>query len=298
MVADPLPQTAIEQLATIHGAAETVVRRAGLAHPVAVEPIATTATEVLEVALAAYEPDDALAVRGAPHLESVRRRSPDAFDGPCLAMLGIAGGVLTVVRSTYFATIATCDALNAELAGWTGRAWRELLPMRARAVDLASGDVLHDGAGRAGAVGVSVVVTVPSAAGRSFVVGRRSASLAADPGRWHVAPSGMLEPDADDPIAATVATELREELGAAWNGPSGDLAVLGFAHDLRRLRPELCLRLDLPEWDGPPAASKEFERFDLVPVEPDAIARFWHEHPPNELTAAAAGAVALLERAG
>jgi ADP-ribose pyrophosphatase YjhB (NUDIX family) len=184
-----------------------------------------------------------------------------------LVLERLDGDELSARRSGYFANVRTADALRAE---WL----REGMgPLRARAHALADGDPLHDGHGRAAAVGLAVVATH---AGR-VLLGRRSRSLAADPGLWHVAPSGMLEPGTS--VEAQVERELREELGV--EGAEAP-RMLGVGFDLLRLRPELCLTLELSGEEVQPGA--EFSETRWIDPTDD-----W----PADLTPAAAAALAL-----
>lgn len=276
-----------------------MVKRGGVTYPVAVEAAGVTDPELVirsHGGLLAVDPE--LAAGGQGHLRSVARRSPGMHDGAVAVMEHLSDGVLHAGRSGYFAMIATCDALAAEAAGaasWEGSPPSQL-PLRVRASELAGGDPLHNGAGRAAAIGVSVVLTGSSPAGDGFVIGRRRTHLAADPGRWHIAPSGMLEPEGSgEVLIRSVRRELYEELGLRL-GEHPELSVLGFAHDLLRLRPEVCLRLDLGDWPGPPPPTEEFDAFAVVGTGGDALARFWTTHPPERITSPAAGAIALLEK--
>lgn len=285
---------AYEHLASMHGARESVVSRNGVVYPVAVGQLrAPDPRSVLVIHGRPLVADPGLLRAGRAYLDSVSAHSPGLHDGAVLAMERVENGVLHVAPSNYYAMLSTCNAVAAELetARALGLDSQPDLPMRQLASELAGGDPLHSGAGRASAVGVSVVVTVPGASGRALVVGRRQNDLAADPGRWHVAPSGMLEPEG---LFDTVRRELDEELGVELSDGS-HLHVLGLAHDLLRLRPEICLRLDLDQWTGLPASILEFDRFALVGIDPDGLSQFWADHPPDLLTPAAAGAVALLE---
>ena len=141
--------------------------------------------------------DRALRAGGAAHLADLRRRVPRMHDGPVLAMTAVHGGIVRARRAGYFDMVATADALAGDPA------------LHARAGALAGDDPLHRGDGRAAAIGLSVAALVP---GGRVLLGRRRADLPLDPGRWHVVPSGMLEPE-PDPIAAALAREAREELG-------------------------------------------------------------------------------------
>jgi 8-oxo-dGTP pyrophosphatase MutT (NUDIX family) len=182
-----------------------------------------------------------------------------------LAMTAVQGGVVHARRSGYFDMVATADAL----AGDPG--------LRARALALAGDDPLRRGDGRVAAIGLSVATLVP---GGGVLLGRRRADLPLDPGRWHVVPSGMLEPERD-PIAAAVAREAREELGVTIDPAT--VRMLGLGWDLARLRPEVCVALTL----------------DVVPTraggdEFDAVEAFDRARAPAQLTAGAACALALL----
>jgi 8-oxo-dGTP pyrophosphatase MutT (NUDIX family) len=207
-------------------------------------------------------------------------------------------GTLEGSASGYFTMVATCDALQDE--------WRHVdadgaIPLRERAEQLAApnGGVLASGQGRAAAIGVSVVCEVPTAAGPAVVLGRRRSSIATDPGKWHVVPSGMVEPDAATPLLGTAQRELAEELKLRRKVRPAELRVLGVAFDLLRLRPEVCLYLQLlaDDFDGSQLtlADDEFERVELVPLTPAGLAEWWKGHPPGSVTAAGAGALALLE---
>lgn len=292
----PAPRQLAERLAGWHGHAGELVRRSGRAYPVTIEHAAVPQPEkAVVVHDRSAEPDARLAGAGEQHHRTVASRSPGLHDGPVLVMERVEAGVLHVVRSGYFAMVRTCDALAAELdrAGDSAQTLSDLT-MRAMADGLADHRPLHSGRGRAAAVGVSAVVTFLDGGGRSLVTGLRRRELATDPGRWHVAPSGMLEPDSSEgnAVRATVARELAEELGLGLKG-AARLTVLGLAHDLRRLRPEVCLHLDLPYELKLPAETDEFECFEAVPLADTG--RFWERRPPDLLTPAAAGAVALLE---
>jgi 8-oxo-dGTP pyrophosphatase MutT (NUDIX family) len=211
--------------------------------------------------------DPALRAGGAAYLAALRRRVPAMHDGPVLAMTAVHGGLVHARRAGYFDMVATGDALAGDPA------------LRARALALAGADPLRRGDGRVAAIGLSVAATLPD--GR-VLLGRRRAELPLDPGRWHVVPSGMLEPG-PDPIAAAVAREAREELGVTID-PAAP-RVLGLGWDLARLRPEVCVALALDALPARPGG----DEFDVV----DA---FDVAHPPTPLTAGAACALALCAR--
>jgi hypothetical protein len=189
-------------------------------------------------------------------------------DGPVLVLDRLEGGVLHTTRSGYFAALATTDSLRAE---WEREGFG---PLRARAHELAGSDPLRDGTGRASAIGLAAAAVHR---GR-VLLGRRADHLAADPGRWHVVPSGMVEPGA--PVGDQLERERREELGP---GPAGPAEPLGIGFDLRRLRPELGFRLEL--------YSEEVELGD------EFAEASWTDPAgpwPEPLTPAAAAVLALL----
>lgn len=343
-------------LADRYGSFAPVVRREGGTHPVAIEeltlgrrsagvesvPVDRVVTVVGTAGSSPVPLDDRLLAAGQPHRAALDRQGTRLHDGPVLVLDRVAGGRILAAPSSYFAMVATCDALRAEYldagsAGSAGRAGaavplalRLVLPLRQLAdAAAAPDDPLHSGHGRAAAIGLSVVTTVPSVSGRAFLVGRRRPDLATDPGLWHVAPSGMLEPAAAggsvssaDPLVPAARQELAEELGVVVGGGvvgGGDralgprLQVLGVAYDLLRLRPEVCLRLDLTAAEaelvraggtrgrgagaaGGHGARPEFEGLELVDISDAGLRRFWEERPPGSVTAPATGAVALLER--
>jgi len=205
---------------------------------------------------------------GRAHLDEVARRTPGLHDGPVLVLDHLDGYTLHARTSGYLATVATADALRAEWA-------REGMgPLRARAHELAGRDPLRNGCGRAAAVGLAVVTTF---AGR-VLVARRSRAVAADPGLWHVAPSGMLEPGVD-PVDQ-IARELEEELGL---DARREAQPLGLGFDLLRLRPEVCWSL---ESDREPELRLGDEFTEVRWIDP---AGDW----PKDLTPAAAAALAL-----
>ena len=209
--------------------------------------------------------DAGLRAGGAAHLAALRRRVPGMHDGPVLAMTAVHGGVVHARRGGYYDMVATADALAGDPA------------LHARATALAGDDPLHRGDGRVAAIGLSVATLVP---GGGVLLGRRRAELPLDPGRWHVVPSGMLEPERD-PIAAAVAREAREELGVAIDPAA--VRMLGLGWDRARLRPEVCMALTL---DAVPtrAGGDEF----------DAVDEFHPARAPADLTPGAACALALL----
>jgi 8-oxo-dGTP pyrophosphatase MutT (NUDIX family) len=121
---------------------------------------------------------------------------------------------------------------------------------------------------------------------------------------WHVAPSGTLEPSPQDPVLALVERELAEELGITLGNATdvrSRLVTLGVGFDLLRLRPEICLRLDLESHEYPPGGPvltpDEFQQRALIPLSAEGIEAFWKAHTPEMLTPAAAATVALLENA-
>jgi 8-oxo-dGTP pyrophosphatase MutT (NUDIX family) len=220
-----------------------------------------------------WSADAGLRAGGGAHLTAPRARSPRLHDGPVLAMTSIRGGLVRARVGTYFDMVATADALAADAR------------LRDRAVALAGGDPLRCGAGRMAAIGLSVAAVL--ADGR-VVLGRRRDDLPLDPGRWHVVPSGMLEPGSD-PVGEALEREAREELGVEVARSAA--RVLGLGWDLARLRPEVCLALDL---DGEPDVAAA----GGAGGEYDAFAAFAPGAAPGALTAGAACALALLLRCG
>lgn len=300
----------------------TLVERSGRRYAAAVVPLDVPLADAIVVDEAPAPLDDAVMAAGAAHLAVLREQRPTMHDGPVLALQHLDGLVVRAARSGYFAMIASCDAIRAELDAapssvrdgladryrtqryGSERAPVHDLPLRAAVHAAAGGDPLASGAGRAAGLGVSAVVTVPTPGGpagsRSFVLGRRSADVAIDAGLWHVAPSGMLEALPGGALAGTVAVELLEEVSLAL--PVVEVAararVLGLVHDLTRLRPDLSVRLDLSEAEAreitlPPGG--EFDAMVLVGTDAASMGRFWRDHPPERLTPAGAGALALLE---
>ncbi len=284
--------------------------RAGRSWPVALEPLPTSTGELL-TPLPGPGPgcDPQLLDLGRAHLAALRAARPGLHDGAVLALAGRGPDRrLLTTRGGYFDMLATCDALREE-------AERGGEPVRRRRALAVCPDPLTSGTGRCAALGVSVLLTVPDPVDGvpRAVLGRRSAAVATDPGRWHVAPSGMLEDGtlADgrpDPAACTAATELAEELGLEL--PSAQLAsrarVLGLAHDLLRLRPDVVLRLDLRAAEVPDAAAPdlglrpgvEFDRLATVRLDAAGLRRLWQGPASARLTPAAAGALALAAELG
>ena len=178
------------------------------------------------------------------------------------------GSTVHTTRSGYFAALATGDALRAE---WEREGFG---PLRARAHELAGGEPLRSGHGRAASLGLAVATLHE---GR-VLLGRRSQELATDPGHWHTAPSGTLEPER--PLADQVAAELEEEIGVTGAGPA---EPLGLGFDLPRLRVELCLSLEL--YSGEFELGEEFVEASWI----DPRGRW-----PEPLAPAAAAVLALL----
>ncbi len=244
-------------------------------HPAAILPLAA-----LEVRTVAPRPPDAgLRARGAPALAALRADRPAVHDGRLLVLDRLDADALHVREGSYFDHLAIGLAVAADPAA------REL------AAALALGDPLRDGTGRSAGVGVSVTCVVEG--GTGLLLGRRRPDLAVEGGRWHVAPSGMLEAAPERPLHATAARECAEELGISR--PPEAFRLLGVGWDLRRLTPEVALRLDVE--DGNALAGRlspdEFTEGRLWPL--DDLAGFWAAHGPDELTPPAAAAIALLQ---
>ena len=255
-------------------------------------------------------PDPALRRLGAAHLAARLADDPTLTNGPTTCWQSDDRDGVRVTGGWYFDMIATCDALKTEYEDFAaaepddhGSISPARLPLRALAHELAV-DPLTSGQGRDAAIGISVILTIPPelddvAGPRSFVIGRRG-HVSSDRGSWHVAPSGMLElTDDPDPVAATVATELEEELGIriASAAVADRMVMLGLTQDLLRLKPDLVVRLDLSTAEVPAelAAVSEFSELAFVPADRHGLDTFWKEHVPQRLTPAAAGAIALFE---
>ena len=302
------------------------VERAGRRYAAAVVPLRVAMVDAVRVLDDPAPLDPAVARAGAAHLAALRRERPGTHDGPVLSFVDLDGSVVRATRGGYFAMIAACDGVRAELdaAGrpdvsrWYRRDPPPLdaLPLRALVHAAAGGDPLASGAGRAAGLGVSVVTTVPDggagpgASGgagpgtpaRRVVLGRRSQAVATDSGLWHIAPSGMLEELDGGVLPATVALELAEELGVEI--PVAEVAaratVLGLVHDLTRLRADLAVHLELTADEAGRVAAPAGGEFDALSgraVDPASFDALWREHPPERLTPAGAGALALLQDA-
>lgn len=271
--------------------ADPVIRR-GRAFPAAIEPRLGGAIEARAVSEIGSGADGRLLEGGQIHLKRQIRANPRMHDGAVLALESALGDELELRHGSYFGMVATCDSLRAEFEEGHGS------PLRDLAESLAAPDPLRLGAGRVAAVGVTVAVTCRASAGRLLLIGRRRSDLAADPGRWDVAPSGMLEPIAggSEPIRENAIRETQEELGNVLSG-AGGMRMLGVAFDLLRLKPDVILELELPpeRFAGLSLSESEFELSDSLDLSHAGIERFWSGHGPRSLTATAAGTVALLE---
>ena len=303
------PRVDFQPLCDLYAGLARVVRRNGSCYPAATEQGERLASrELLTVERGSAQPDRALADAGKAHLEELAARTPDLHDGAILALRRLERtGQLRAVESSYFAMLATCDALRAEYleAAASGEVDAPSLARRALAHQAAGGDPLRSGAGRAAAIGLSVLVTVPCARGRAALLGRRRDDVALDRGLWHIAPSGMLEPSGTgSPALRTALEELREEVGVSLDdrpAPEDRLSAMGIGHDLLRLRPEICLRLDLSAREVAPGgvrlSADEFADQQLVELSREGLDAFWRAHPADALTPAAAAALALAEDA-
>lgn len=248
-----------EPLLEMYADLTTVVQRSDRVYPAAFEPH-PAAGALVELSDEELRIDPDLRAGGDAHLAAVAARSPTMHDGKVVACVNASAFPLTCIAAGYFDAIATSDSLCAEYlatlsSGPGPSGGLASLPLRKRAHEAAEGNVLHLGRGRVAAVGVSVLATVPTRGGRAVVLGQRSHDVATDPGLWHVAPSGTLEPTPGDIVTDVVRRELAEELGISL-GPGGSplrarLAPLGIGFDLLRLRPEICVRLDLDEDEVP-----------------------------------------------
>ncbi len=80
---------------------------------------------------------------------------------------------------------------------------------------------------------------------------------------------------------------------------AGRLRTMGIGFDLLRLRPEVCLRLDLHEREiapgGPSLSTREFRRCSVLELSEASLRAFWELHPPGAITPAAAATIALIE---
>ncbi|BCY09310.1 NUDIX domain-containing protein [Actinoplanes sp. L3-i22] len=273
--------------------------RAGQVYPVVVDPLRAGLSGLIDLVDDAEAADAELLALGGPHLKWLLDNRPGLHDGRIVCWSRTERGRIVAHPGSYFDLLASCDAIRAEHhpGGDAG-------PLRDRAHTVA-GDPLRSGRGRAAGIGVSVLLTVPAAGDpgqRRFVMGRRSPALGTDPGLWHVAPSGMLERDPHGlHLETSVARELVEELGVSISpGEVGRRAqVLGVVHDLLRLKPDVVVRLDLTAEEalGFNAGDGEFVEFQEFDITAEGISDFWATHPPDTLTAPAAGAVALLDSA-
>jgi 8-oxo-dGTP pyrophosphatase MutT (NUDIX family) len=248
--------------------------------PVAGHPAAVLPLQALEVRIVPPRPPDAsLRAAGAPALARLRADRPKLHDGRLLVLDRLDGDRLDVREGSYVDHVAIGLAVAGDLAA------------REQAFALAGGDPLRDGTGRSAGIGVSVACVVGG--GTGLLLGRRRPDLAVEGGFWHVAPSGMVEAAPERPLHATAARECLEELGIVR--PPGAFRLLGVGWDLRRLTPEIALRLDLDA--GAEVASRlapdEFTEGRVWPL--DDLAGFWAAHGPEALTPAAAAAIALLE---
>ena len=235
-------------------------------------------------------PDAELLAAGRPLLERVKARSPGLHDGAVVAFDRVEDGMLVCRRGRYLEMLATCDALRDELEHAKGAR----LPSRELAERAAGDTPFRSGRGRVAALGVAVACVLPDPP--RVLLGRRRSDLATDPGCWHVAPSGMLEPDSR-PVLAAVERELQEELGVRLTARELErrLEALGVGWDLTRLRPELCLRLNLlaDEAERVELSESEFELRREIELSDEALAEIL-SGDATALTPAAAATLALL----
>ena len=171
-------------------------------------PLSTANPRNLVVTLDNVAPLYSTLLRGGePHLATLRDQGLALHKGAVLAFESFGDSVLCAASSTYFANVATADALRREYIELG------IGPLRIRAHACAMGDPFRSGLGRAAAIGVTVAVTVPAPAGRAVLVGRRHHHHAADPDLWDVGPSGTLEPElTGDSLLMAADRELAEEL--------------------------------------------------------------------------------------
>jgi 8-oxo-dGTP pyrophosphatase MutT (NUDIX family) len=286
-------------LNALYGPAYTPIVRNGRCYPVAIVP--WVRDRVMGTVRYSDEeaPIDADLLRWGENHRRQLAGSHRMHDGVVVVLKEIVGDTLYAARSGYFAMLSTCDALRAEYL--KGRfPW----PLRARANRVAGPEgPVRSGKGRAAAIGVSVVTVLREGGHRGFLLGRRRPDLAMDGGAWQLAPSGMVEPAGGaDLVIESVRRELAEELGLYVDEPElvERLCPLGVAVDLLRLRPEICVRLDMAQENmGTGAlrvAGEEFTSVKFVELSGRGLGALWSAHSPYELTPAAAGAIALLER--
>ncbi len=130
-----------------------------------------------------------------PHITNGRSFVFDRFTA------GDDGMYLHAHLGYYFDMLATCDALDQEIQrhATTGSP----TPLRDKL------HALHDptrylriGDGRSGVIGVAGLIVFPKDGEYVCIVGRRAASVATDPGRYHVLPAFVFQPSGPDDLIA------------------------------------------------------------------------------------------------
>ncbi len=220
------------------------------------------------------------------------------------------GACLHCTTGSYFETVNTCTILEVELqraitslpinASHSER--YEAMPLRRSLHGRRKGaKALEDawsGRGRSAAIAISCLFAVHDGQDYRYFVRQRSANLADGSGQYHIVPSMVFQPTAEDPwnpasysLQNTILREMAEELFDREEGDRDPLAypeirdlqsllldggaslqISGIAMDLLCLRPEILAVLVVrdPQWLARYTSSLCFSRHEYVSGRPDS----------------------------
>jgi hypothetical protein len=260
-------------------------------YPVIVLPAAPSQRCDVDSVLAADYPRafvdrSTFAFYDSAHLEQRLTTRPGMTDNPTYIMERMQTNPLRIQArlGRYFDMMATCDALDWELRDFASGE-RGDLPLRQQLHAAVSADeLLYDGRGRSGVIGVAVLTVFVHDGGYRAIVARRSSTLATGAGLYHVVPAFVFQPSGPESFYAAewsirhhVCREFGEELFAMseygqwpsaqtaqyfYDHPAvanlrailadgrAELLLTGVAFNLLSTRPEICAALLIhdPEW--------------------------------------------------
>ena len=198
------------------------------------------------------KPDPHLAAAGQKYVELLQARSSYLHDSATYSLVEMKLGKtikLDCALGRYFDAVRTCDALEWELLASLAanrlssdpRDALKQLKLRGRVHALSESPMTRP-VGRDSALAISTTVIFRGPDGFSVLAQRRAAeSPSVHAGTWHVVPSGMFQPVADDRVKEFSVTHgfFREYLEELFRAPEAPRPPTGVAHDYYYDNPNL-----------------------------------------------------------
>lgn len=279
----------IDQLRPLYG--ERLFEYNGQTHPIVFLPAAPGQRGDVDSVLVQDYPRrfvdrSTFAICNDEHLQNRLRTRPGMTDNPTYIMERMQANPLRIQAQlgTYFDMMATCDALDWELRDFAIGKGADL-PLREQLHALVSADdLIYDGRGRSGVIGVAVLTVFNNGGDYRAIVAQRSSTLATGAGLYHVVPAFVFQPSGPESFYAAewsvkhhICREFGEELFAMpeydqwpsaqtadyfYTHPAvanlramladgrAELFLTGTAFNLLSTRPEICAALLIhdPDW--------------------------------------------------